>query len=303
MTDLHQKMFVTMSSLLFLVIVLAWIERAGAHEQNQEWTLTLQPDGQPPAPYGLTGQQGTVRIAVEDDGSALNFALSGLRPRSVHGVWLLLKTATDPNKDCGAANQQSCEPPFRSCVGVVCQVLDPATGQNTAVYSFTPAAADTSGFTAGNGLDPNGFVTNARGDAKVQIRLNYNVFGDAVSPVVLQAVLSQSVAVTTTLNLCEASSAARVPSRVDSGYMRTFDPTTIPDPPGVSPSFQVLQARRRPRLVRASVAGVDVVDHFDGLTHGHVPGMNVANPAFASCGDFAGRLSGSLEDAVPSRDK
>src|SRR6516162_4595592 len=88
MTDLHQKMFVTMSSLLFLVIVLAWIERAGAHEQNQEWTLTLQPDGQPPAPYGLTGQQGTVRIAVEDDGSALNFALSGLRPRSVHGVWL-----------------------------------------------------------------------------------------------------------------------------------------------------------------------------------------------------------------------
>jgi len=237
MTDLHQKMFVTMSSLLFLVIVLAWIERAGAHEQNQEWTLTLQPDGQPPAPYGLTGQQGTVRIAVEDDGSALNFALSGLRPRSVHGVWLLLKTATDPNKDCGAANQQSCEPPFRSCVGVVCQVLDPATGQNTAVYSFTPAAADTSGFTAGNGLDPNGFVTNARGDAKVQIRLNYNVFGDAVSP------------------------------------------------------------------VRASVAGVDVVDHFDGLTHGHVPGMNVANPAFASCGDFAGRLSGSLEDAVPSRDK
>jgi hypothetical protein len=301
MTTLHRRMLVTLSSVLCLAIVLAWIERADAHEQNQQWNLTLQPDAQPPAPYSLTGQQGTVRIDVEDDGSALNFALSGLRPRSVHGVWLLLKTAADPTQDCGGVSQQSCEPPFLSCVGPVCQVLDPATGQNTGVYSFTPAAADTSGFTAGNGLDPNGFVTNARGDANVQIRLNYNVFADSASPLVLTAVVSQSVAVTPTLNLCEASSTARLAARVDSGYMRTFDPTTNPDPPVVSPSFQVLQARRRPRLVRASVAGVDVVDHFDGLTHGHVPGLNVANPRFASCGDFAGRLSGSLEDAVPSK--
>ena len=297
----HSNTLVTLSGLLSLVAMLAGTERVKAREQAQERTLTLQPDPQPPSPFDLSGQQGTVRIVEEDGRSVLRFALSGLRPKAVHGVWLLLKTASDSTHDCGGVNQQPCEPPFDSCVGAVCQVLDAATGQHTGVYSFTPAAADNAGFTAGNGLDPNGFVTDASGEGTHLIRLNYNVFDEAVAPLVLTAVVSQSVGVAPMNNGCASSAVTRIPSRIDSGYMRTFDPTTIANLPDVSPVFQVLRAPRKPRLVRASVVAIDVVDHFDGLTHGHVPGLNVANPAFTSCGDFAGRLSGNLADAVPSR--
>ncbi len=52
-------------------------------------------------------------------------------------------------------------------------------------------------------------------------------------------------------------------------------------------------------MVRAAVLGLEIIEHFDRLTHGHVPGFHVGNPAASSCGDFENRLTGKLADAVP----
>lgn len=269
----------------FVILALAMILATPTYAQEVERVLTLSAIGLTTAPFGHTGQSGEVQIEAEPGKTSLDFSLTGLTPNAVHGVWLIL--------DTGAA-------PFVSCTGPKCSVTDPITGTTSTsfVFPFTPAAADNAGFTAGNGLDPNGFVTDGSGNVEFQIKLNYNIFDSAVAPVVLNPGVTQAVGVAPSAGPTCAASGSTLPSVIDSGFMRVFDTTTIASLPGTSPAFQMLDAPLKPRLVRANVKAIVVVEHFDGLTHGHRPGLHVGNPAFAACGDFDNRLSGNLADAV-----
>ncbi len=91
-------------------------------------------------------------------------------------------------------------------------------------------------------LTPNGFVTDANGDANFQIQLNYNIFQPGVSPVVLRPGATQTVAVAPASGTCVSSSTGALPSRIESGYMRVYNTSTVANLPATSPAFQVLDA-------------------------------------------------------------
>ena len=260
-------------------------DQINKQDQSAEATLTLLPDGASDGIYGHVGQAGTIRIGSKDGASRLDFSLSGLTPASVYSVWLLLDTAGSPFVSGSCPN---------------CVADDPETGTQANVYGFSPAAADNAGFTAGIGLDPNGFVADGGGNANFTIELNYDIFQPGSSPVVLRPGVGQNIGVMPMPDSCVASPAAApdFPSAIDSGFMRVYDNSIVADLPGLSPAYQVLDGPLKPRLVRATVSGFEVAEHFDGLTHGHRPGLHIGNPAASSCGDWEGRLTGNLADAV-----
>lgn len=284
---------------LLPVLGLAPAARTQGNPGEVEKTLALQPNGIADGQlFGHSGQAGVIHISVEQGQTTLRFSLSGLTPNAVHGVWLLLDKGADP---CGGAGQPACLAPFTSCNGPACVAKDPVSNMPVNVLSFTPAAADDAGFTAGNGLDPNGFVTDGDGNAEFNIPLNYDIFGANVAPLVLRPGDTEGLAVgfdgfpgTT----CFASPGASFASQIDSAYMRVYNTATVASLPAISPSYQLLDASGKPRLVRASVRGFQLIEHFDRLTHGHLPGRHVGNPVASSCGDFEGRLTGNLADAV-----
>lgn len=247
-------------------------------------TLALTAIGPAGGSFGRTGQSGVVVIKAKNGRTTLKYSVSGLRPNAVHGVWLILDTS---------------QPPFVPGSSPLL-AADSATGTTAAVFDFTPEAADDGGFTGGNGLDPNGFITDADGNANFTIELNYDIFQPAVAPVVLAVGTSQMVEVSSAFGSppgpCVGSSGSEFAAQLDSAYMRMFDTSRTASPPATSPGFQVTDAPARAKLVRANVKAVVVVDHFDGLTHGHLPGINVSG---SGCGDFAGRLRGMLADATP----
>lgn len=289
----------TLSLTLLATLVLA----QQPFTQDVQKNLAFQHDGNTSGIYGLNGQGGTVQITVENGHTTLDFSLSGLTPNAVHSVWLLLDSGANP---CGGANQPACLAPFVSCAGPQCVAIDAATGTKANVFGFTPAARDSAGFRAGNGLDPNGFVTDDDGNASFTIKLNYDIFQPGVAPTVLRPGDSQTLAVTfdspTMGTTCVSTPGASFPARIDSAYMRVYNTSTVANLPSVSPSYQVLDEKGRPRLVRASVRAFEVIEHFDRLTHGHLPGFHVLNPAASACGDFENRLVGNLADAVVKDD-
>ncbi len=231
-----------------------------------EKTLTLGPAG--PANFG---QSGTVKIEVENGHTSLKFSLSGLTPNAVGTVWEVLDTT---------------QAPFANDATLGRVAIDPITGTKAAVTNSTPTAADDAAFTAGNGLDPNGFIVDALGNANFELKLNYDIFQTGVAPVVLRPG-------TTEQSGCVLSSSGKIFNfPLDSAYMHVFDTFASPS---TSPSFPVLDAPLKAKLVRATVASVVLVEHLDGLTHGHIPGQGVVGN---NCGDHAARLSGALADAV-----
>ncbi|MCI0485327.1 MAG: hypothetical protein L0229_01875 [Blastocatellia bacterium] len=277
---MKKKSFNLMSIMvLFLLAMLVVIPFTEGQADNRK--LSLDPAGPGSGAFGLTGQTGDVRIMAKPDRTTLKFSLSGLTPNAVYGVWLVFDTS---------------QPPFVPGSPPNFVAVDQATGTTATVYDFTPAAADDAGFTAGNGLDPNGFIVDGSGRAKFSIELNYNIFQQQVSPVVLRGGASQSLELSSAALPCAASSGSAFAAGIDSAYMRVFDTSTVANQPNVSPSFQVLDGPLKPRLVRATVRSIVVVEHFDGLTHGHIPAVSIGA---SSCGDFVGRLSGLLANATP----
>ena len=279
-----------------------------ANQEQVEKTLVLQPNGiSGGLLFGHSGQAGVINISVEGGQTTLHFSLSGLTPNAVHGVWLLLDSGANP---CGGTNpdgtlQPKCLAPFTSCNGPQCVTKDPARGAPVNVFGFTPAAADDAGFKAGMGLDPNGFITDSSGNANFAIKLNYDIFQANVAPLVLRpgdteglAVAFDALGTTCSSSLFTPGVSPLYTARVDSAYMRQYSTSTVPNLPATSPSYQLLDASGKPLLVRASVSGFQLIEHFDRLTHGHVPGFHVANPAASSCGDFDNRLTGNLTDAT-----
>lgn len=275
------KRYVTLLGALSLFLLAALVSVPSAKTQNTEKALGLNAVGPASGPFGRSGQAGTVNIEVENGRTSLQFSVSGLTPNAVHGVWLILNT--------GGA-------PFVSCSGPSCMGRDAATGTTATVYPFTPAAADNAGFKAGRGLDPNGFVTDAGGNANFEIEINYDIFQPGVAPLVLFPGTTQTVAVAPSSGTCAASGASSTIFPLDSAYMSVFNTSTVANLPGTSPAYPLLDSAANRKLVRANVAAIVIVEHFDGLTHGHVPGNGVVgNP----CGDHAGRLRGLLSAAVP----
>ena len=258
-------------------------DQINKQDQSAEATLTLLPDGASDGIYGHVGQAGAIQIATVNGTTKLDFSLSGLTPASVYSVWLLLDTAKSPFVPGSCPN---------------CVARDPDSGVQSNVYGFSPAAADNAGFTAGIGIDPNGFVADDDGNAQFTIELNYDIFQPASAPLVLRAGTTESVAVMPMPGTCVGLQTGDFPAAVDSGYMRVYDSSIVANLPGASPAYEVLDGKLKPRLVRGTVTGFEIAEHFDGLTHGHRPGLHIGNPAASTCGDWEGRLTGSLANAM-----
>jgi len=267
------------SLVVFAVVLLAFTTPAA--EQVIFKTLTFSSAGPSGGPFGHTGQAGQVQILAVNNTTRLNFSLSGLTPSTVHSAWLSLDTTQVPFSTDSSG-------------GLI--AIDPATGTTAHVFPFTPGAADNSGFKEGNGLDPNGFITDAAGNANFIINLNYNIFNPAVAPVVLRPGTIQTTATAVdSTGACAGSSGSATPSFVDSGYMRVYNTSAPANAPNSSPSFQLTNGPLKPVLVRGNVIRLTLAEHFDGLTHGHLPGLNVPG---SMCGDWAARLTGPLSAAV-----
>ena len=297
-----RKMFLALAFCLsgLVALMIGLLANAQDVPPEVEKILVLKPNGFPGGIFGDSLQAGVVHISVEEGHTTLRFSLTGLTPNAVHSVWMGLDSGANP---CGGAGQPACLAPFISCNGPQCTALNPGTGTNgdiVNVFSFSPAAADDAGFTAGNGLDPNGFFTDAGGNAEFKINLNYDIFAPAVAPMVLRPPQAQNLAVAFDAagTTCFSSPGAAFPGRVDSAYARVYDTSTVANLPAISPSYQLRDAPLKPRLLRTGVSGLGIVEHFDGLTHGHVPGFNTGNPMASSCGDNGDRLMGNLANAV-----
>ena len=227
-------------------------------------------------------QTGEVEIEFFRGRTRLEFTLFGLAPNAVHSVWLQFDTA---------------RPPF-SGTGQELLATDPETGTTASVYVFTPAAPDNAVFAGGMGLDPNGFVADDSGNAQFRLELNYDILlQQQTAPVVLRPGATQTVRVASAGGACVGSPEGVLDSRIDSAYMRAFNTSTVASLPARSPSFPVLSAPFTARLVRGAVREIRVVEHFDGVTHGHLRG--VGSVEGGNCRDHEFRFVGLLADAVP----
>jgi len=215
---------------------------------------------------------GKVIVTVGSGGTTLIMKVSGLAPNAVHSLWELLDTTASPFV-------------IDPVLGLTV-VTDTNLGTLAPVFPVAPAAADNAGFKGGTGLDPNGFVTDSQGKATFIVKLNYDITKSQIAPIVL-APQSQTVQVqpVTGLGECTASPGSAYQSLIDSSYARSFD-TSHADP-----SFQLTDGKYRAKLIRGTVANLVVVQHLDGLTHGHAPGVMAE---VTGCGDHLGKLIGTL---------
>jgi hypothetical protein len=219
-----------------------------------------------------SGAAGTVVVNTVGGSSTLTLTVSGLAPNAVHSLWQLLDATAAPF---------IIDPVLGLAV-----VTDSNLGTVAAVFPVGPAAADNAGYKAGTGLDPNGFITDAQGNATFTVKLNYDITKSQISPIVL-APLTQTVQVqpVTGAGECTASPGSTYQSFIDSGYARKFDTSKA------APSFQLTDGKYRAKLIRGTVADLIVVQHLDGLTHGHAPGVMAEA---SGCGDHVGKLIGAV---------
>lgn len=222
---------------------------------------------------GTGGQTGQVVITTGGNGATLTLTASGLTPNTVHSFWLVLDTT---------------QPPFvTDAVLGLSVVTDKNLGTLAAVSPNSPAVDDRSGFKGGTGLDPNGFVTDANGNATFTTKLNFDPTKPETAPIVL-AGQSETVQVSpvTGPGTCVVTPGSSYPASVDSTYVRQYDTSRK------EPAFQIHDGYYRAKLVRGTVANLVVVEHLDGLTHGHTPGVNVVK--VSGCGDHVGKLIGNV---------
>mgnify|MGYP006951112102 CR=1 FL=1 len=252
-------------ALVFCLLLLSIVGLVTEAQAGGKQTVTLTAlDG--------SSASGTVIVAVGSGGTTLTLTVSGLAPNAVHSFWEVLDTTTSPFV-------------IDPVLGLTV-VTDANLGTLAPVFPVAPATADNSGFSGGTGLDPNGFVTDSQGKATFVVKLNYDVTKSQIAPIVL-APQSQTVQVQplTGLGECTASPGSTYQSFIDSAYARSFDTSHT------NPSFQLTDGKYRAKLIRGTVANFVVVQHLDGLTHGHAPGVMAT---VTGCGDHLGKLIGPL---------
>lgn len=248
-------------SLCVMTWALVVIPTASAANQ----TVTL-------VPIGTGSQTGQVVVTETSEGVTLKLTVSGLTPNTVHSFWQVFDTTKTPFVT---------DPVLGLAV-----VTDTNLGTLAPARPNTPAVDDRSGFKAGTGLDPNGFVTDASGNATFTVKLNYDPTKPGKVPVVLGG-QGETVQVSpvTGPGACVATPGSSFTALVDSGYVRQYDSSRK------EASFQLHDGHFRAKLVRGTAASFVVVEHLDGLTHGHVPGVMFA---VSGCGDHVGKLIGSI---------
>src|SRR5205823_12467984 len=99
---------------------------------------------------GTGTQTGQVVVTETTGGVTLQLTVSGLTPNTVHSFWQVFDTTKLPF--------------ITDAVLGLAVVTDTNLGTLAPVRPNTPAVDDRSGFTAGTGLDPNGFITDADGN-------------------------------------------------------------------------------------------------------------------------------------------
>lgn len=221
---------------------------------------------------GSGTQTGQVVVTETTGGVTLQLTVSGLTPNTVHSFWQVFDTTKSPF--------------LTDAVLGLAVVTDTNLGTLAAVRPNTPAVDDRSGFKGGTGLDPNGFVTDSNGNATLTVKLNYDPTKPGTAPIVL-AGQGETVQVTpvTGAGACVATPGSSYNALVDSAYVRKYDSSRK------EASFQIHDGYFRAQLVRGTVASFVVVQHLDGLTHGHVPGVMFA---VSGCGDHVGKLTGTV---------
>jgi hypothetical protein len=247
-------------ALCLLVCIIGMVPNAHAGTKQ---TITL-------ASLDGSNAAGSVVVTPANGGATVILTVSGLTPNAVHSFWQLLDVTSAPFV---------VDPILGLAV-----VTDNNLGTLAPVFPASPAAADNAGYKGGTGLDPNGFVTDSKGMATITIKLNYDITKLQTSPIVL-APQTQTVQVepATGLGPCTASAGGNFQSFIDSAYARKYDTSKA------SPSFQLKDGNYRAKLIRGTVVNLIVVEHLDGLTHGHLPGVMAD---VVGCGDHLGKLIG-----------
>ncbi len=119
-----------------------------------------------PTQNARPGVQGTMSIKVANGETIVHFRLRGGYPNTVYTIWTVFNILVWPLPSTGT--------PVPS-ISATTRPWFPPEGNAVA-----PLAPLTSGFTSGMGFDPGAtFVSDANGDGEVQVRVDYNLVGDA----------------------------------------------------------------------------------------------------------------------------
>ncbi|MFK7732832.1 MAG: hypothetical protein AB8B48_14525 [Pseudomonadales bacterium] len=188
-----------------------------------------------------SSQSGTARVIVKPNGR-FKVKFKNARAYTLYTVWIDHKNR--------ASDQLAADYP-----------LD----QGALERGVAPAFASTTGVTSGVGLDANAVITNANGNATLNVKLDYDLLAEGDSPVVSGELTMQGM------------------NRVGGAWLREY-----PQPVDVMPSVQTPSVAdiTVASLPRSTPQGVTVVRHDDFISHGHTPGVGNVDHFSAFKGDF-----------------
>lgn len=188
-----------------------------------------------------SGQAGSAKVIIKPNGQ-LKVKFRKARPYTLYTVWIDHKNR--------ASGELAADYPL---------------GQGALERGVAPAFATTAGVTSGVGLDANAVVTNAKGNATLNVLLDYDLLAEGDSPVVNGELTMQGM------------------NRVGGAWLREY-----PQPVDVMPSVQTPSAAdiTVAKLPRSTPQGVTIVRHDDFISHGHTPGVGNVDHFSAFKGDF-----------------
>ena len=185
-------------------------------------------------------QRGRARVTINNTRLIITFR--GAKPNRLYTVWI------DYRKR--ATLQLASDYPLQ---------------QGALPRGVAPAFATTAGVTSGMGLDPNAIITDHRGNATLDVFLDYDLLEPGDSPVVGEELAMQGE------------------NRVGGAWLRVY-----PKNPKAQASLQVTDPEDRtlPLVERSTVQGITIVRHPDFVSHGHTPGVGGVDHFPAFSGDF-----------------
>lgn len=192
--------------------------------------------------YKLTpaaGQPGTARVTITNNRFTVKFRRA--RPNTLYTVWIDFR-----NRASGELT------------------LDYPLDKGALPRGVAPTFASTAGVKSGMGLDKNAIITGGRGNATLNVTLDYDLFEPEGSPVVGEGLTMHGL------------------NRVGGGWLRVY-----PERPDIVASTQLTDRKTGlPLLERSTAQGITIVGHPDRISHGHTPGVKNVDHFSAYSGDF-----------------
>jgi hypothetical protein len=177
----------------------------------------------------------TAEVSV--DGEKLKIKIRDAHPNALYTIWIDFRKRSDGNS---------------------LPVGFPVDGRAVA-----PAIASTDPVYDGMRLDLNGVLTDNKGDADFNGKLDFELLKEGDTPVVGAMLAVQGV------------------NHVGGYWLRVYNPDEFsPDTQEVDPETGA------PILQRSTARGITIVRHLDFVTHGHTPGLGGTDIASAFKGDF-----------------